>query len=95
MSPVIPFALVNYAFGLVRMRFRTFVATSQAMLSPLLLYVAGGAFGHEVWRAGSRHWWEWTLLGVGAAATLGAMVVVGRVVERALQSESPSTSGAT
>jgi len=85
LSPVIPLALSSYGFGLARMRLRLFLLTGLAMAPPILLYVAAGATARGVWRSGSRPWWEWALLAVGAIATLVIMARVTRMLSRAME----------
>jgi len=89
LSPVFPFSLLNYALGLTRVRFGDYVLASVGMLPGTVLYVyyghllglaaavAGGA-------AHTRGAAEYTILGVGLAATLVVTTLVTRVARRAL-----------
>ncbi len=94
LSPVVPLALSGYAFGLARMRPRLFFATAPAMLPPLFLYVAAGAMARGVWRGGGRPWWEWTLLALGAVATLVVMLRVSAMVAEVIRAARRSRSSA-
>lgn len=70
LSPLVPFNLQNYVFGVTRIPFWRYVATSPGIIPGVLLYLylgaAGGALsGNSEWAAG-----QWTVFGVGVAATL-------------------------
>jgi uncharacterized membrane protein YdjX (TVP38/TMEM64 family) len=83
LSPVFPFNLLNYAFGLTRIRLREYVLASWIGTMPgTILYVYVGSLAH----AGARHTTpaEWVLRGVGLLATLAVTLVLTRVAKKAL-----------
>jgi len=83
LSPVFPFNLLNYAFGLTRIRLRDYVLASWIGTLPgTVLYVYIGSLA----QAGARHTTaaEWVLRGVGLLATLAVTVVLTRVAKKAL-----------
>jgi uncharacterized membrane protein YdjX (TVP38/TMEM64 family) len=95
LSPVLPFNVLNYAFGLTRVRFREFVLGSFAgMLPGTLLYVylgsavqdladvSGGGVG------GSDG--QTVLFAAGLAASVLASVLVARIARRALAAPAPA-----
>ncbi|HZW31908.1 MAG TPA: VTT domain-containing protein, partial [Isosphaeraceae bacterium] len=96
LSPLVPFNLQNYLYGLTAIRFWPCVLTSWvAMLPGTVLYVYLGHAG----RAGlealagrrGRSPAEWTLLAVGLAATLLVSVYVTALARRAIRRVSPAT----
>jgi uncharacterized membrane protein YdjX (TVP38/TMEM64 family) len=88
LSPVFPFNLLNYAYGLTRVGFGGYVAASwAAMLPGTLLYVYLGVAGAEVAEAatGTADWGRTALQALGVLATLGVVVLAGRIATRALR----------
>ena len=85
LSPLVPFSLSNYLYGLTSVRFWPYVATSwAAMLPATVLYVYLGAAGRTIGQRGQRSPWEWALLAVGLAATAAVTVLLTRVAKREL-----------
>lgn len=83
LSPIFPFNLLNYAFGLTRIRLREYVLASWIGTMPgTILYVYIGSLA----QAGVRHTTpaEWVLRGAGLLATLAVTVVLTRVAKKAL-----------
>ena len=79
LSPVVPFSALNYLLGLTRVPYVPAILVSwAAMLPGTLLYVYLGAVGTELAAGASKGWEEWTLLGVGLAATLAVTIVLTR-----------------
>ena len=86
LSPLIPFSLSNYLYGLTAVRFLPFVAASWvAMLPATLLYVSLGAAGRSLEEGRERSPWEWAPLGAGLVATIAVTVILTRVARRELQ----------
>lgn len=89
LSPILPFNLLNYAFGLTRVRPRDFILASWIGMFPgTLLFVSIGAAAKSISDilAGRT---EGGLglkifLGVGVAATLLATIVLSRIAKKAL-----------
>jgi uncharacterized membrane protein YdjX (TVP38/TMEM64 family) len=80
LSPLVPFNLQNYLFGITRIRFTPYlVATLIGVLPGALLFISVGAFGHGAEDADSRLF-NWILFAVGLAATIAAAVLVTRRV---------------
>jgi uncharacterized membrane protein YdjX (TVP38/TMEM64 family) len=85
LSPLVPFSLSNYLYGLTSVRFWPYVATSwAAMLPATVLYVYLGAAGRTIGEGSRRSPWEWALLAVGLAATAAVTVLLTRVAKREL-----------
>jgi uncharacterized membrane protein YdjX (TVP38/TMEM64 family) len=90
LSPLAPFVVSNYFYGLTAVRFWPYVLASGIGMLPLtFLYVSFGAAAREVAGApaGPAGPWKWALLGGGVLVTLAATLYAGRVVSRAVRDE--------
>src|SRR6266498_4686916 len=85
LSPLFPYTLLNYAFGLTRVRLGPYVLASWIGMMPgTVMYVYLGSLvnvsaGHRQLTTG-----EWVLYGVGLLATVAVTVFVTRVARKAL-----------
>lgn len=86
LSPLVPFSLSNYLYGLTPVAFGPYVLASWiAMLPATLVYVWIGAAGKAVAAEGrGRSPQEWALLGAGFVATVVVTVMVARAARRQL-----------
>jgi uncharacterized membrane protein YdjX (TVP38/TMEM64 family) len=90
LSPLIPFNLSNYFYGLTAVKFWPYVLASWiGMLPGTLLYVYIGAAGKAglnaaAGQSSSRSPWEYVLFGVGLIATVVVTVWVTRIARRGL-----------
>lgn len=85
LSPVIPFSISNYLYGLTPVRFVPYVLASWAGMFPAtVLYVYLGVVGAAAAAGGGRSPAEWGLLAAGLVATVVAAVWVGRTARREL-----------
>jgi uncharacterized membrane protein YdjX (TVP38/TMEM64 family) len=85
LSPLVPFSLSNYLYGLTSVRLGPYVATSwAAMLPATVLYVYLGAAGRTIGEKAPRSPWEWVFLGTGLAATGVVTVLLTRRAKREL-----------
>ena len=87
LSPVLPFNLLNYAYGLTTVGFGEYALASWiGMIPGTFLYVYLGAAAGEAARGGPRARTpaEWALYAGGLAATAVAAWLVGRTAKRAL-----------
>jgi uncharacterized membrane protein YdjX (TVP38/TMEM64 family) len=85
LSPLVPFSLSNYLYGLTAVRFWPYVAASAAGMIPgTLLYVSIGAAGRAAAAGRGRGPLDWALLALGLAATAAATILVGRAARREL-----------
>jgi uncharacterized membrane protein YdjX (TVP38/TMEM64 family) len=90
LSPVFPFNLQNYAYGLTQVSLRDyFFASWLGMLPGTILYVYIGSLAGEVAQIGgggkARTPAEWAFLLVGLAATVGVTVYITRIARAALK----------
>lgn len=95
LSPVIPFNLSNYFYGLTAVRFWPYVLASWIGMMPgILLYVYIGTAGKAAvaaaagGEAGKHGWQYWTFLGVGLAATVIVTIWVTKIARDALKSQA-------
>ncbi len=94
LSPLVPFSLSNYLYGLTSVRLGPYVATSwAAMLPATVLYVYLGAAGRTIGEKAPRSPWEWVFLGTGLAATAVVTVLLARRAKRELGSLKSGTAG--
>jgi uncharacterized membrane protein YdjX (TVP38/TMEM64 family) len=93
LSPVLPFNLLNYGYGLTTVGLSEYTLASWIGMMPgTILYVYLGAAAGEAARGGSRARTpaEWALYGGGLAATAVAAWLVGRTAKRALSAKVPT-----
>ncbi|MEI7638478.1 MAG: TVP38/TMEM64 family protein [Syntrophus sp. (in: bacteria)] len=91
LSPVFPFNLLNYAFGLTRVSLRDYVLASWIGIMPgTVMYVYLGLLAGSLAELGvkegghARSPVEWALYAVGLIATVVVTVVITRIARRAL-----------
>ncbi len=93
LSPLIPFNVSNYFYGITSIGFWPYLlASTIGMLPGTLLYAYLGAIGQAGLSGGKKGHspLEWIFLGFGLLATIAVTVFVSRVAKKALQK-----SGAT
>ena len=86
LSPVFPFGLLNYAFGVTRVKFTHYLLASWIGMMPgTVLYVYLGTLARAATaRDQPRTVWEWAALLLGLLATLAVVLYVGRIAKRAM-----------
>lgn len=89
LSPVFPFNLLNYAFGLTRVRLRDYVLASWiGMLPGTVMYVYIGATAKSLSLLASGEieggWQQQALFVVGLLATVAVTITITRIARRAL-----------
>ncbi len=90
LSPVFPFNLLNYAFGLTQVSLKDyFLASWIGMLPGTVMYVYIGSLAGNLASLGSgersRTSAEWALYGVGLMATVALTLYLTRIAQRALK----------
>lgn len=97
LSPIFPFALLNYAYGLTKVRLRDyFLASWLGMLPGTVMYVYLGSLAKSLSAVGTdcveckRSAWQWGLYVLGLVATVAVTIVITRVAQRALRQKLPS-----
>ena len=85
LSPVFPFTLLNYAFGLTQVKLRDYVLASWIGMMPgTVMYVYLGSLAKAASGERTRTTGEWVLYGVGLLATIVVTVFVTRIAKQAL-----------
>lgn len=91
LSPLVPFNVQNYLFGVTNVRFVHYlIATAIGILPGAALFISIGAFGHGTDDATS-HTISWLLFGIGLATTALAAIVVTRKVRARLRPPRAAT----
>jgi len=91
LSPIVPFNLSNYFYGLTAVKFWPYVLASWLGMMPgTLAYVYIGTLGKAAAESAagagpSRGPLEWTLLAVGLAATLAVTIWVSKIARNAIK----------
>jgi uncharacterized membrane protein YdjX (TVP38/TMEM64 family) len=87
LSPLVPFSLSNYLYGLTAIDFWPYLLASWlGMLPGTVLYVYLGAAGRvAVGGARKQSPWEWVLLAAGLVATVVVTVVLARAARKELE----------
>ena len=88
LSPLIPFNLSNYFYGITSIRFVEYVAVSAiGMIPGTLLYAYLGAIGQATVSGGAAQHskWQYVLLGIGLIATIAVTILVSRIARKALK----------
>ena len=95
LSPVIPFNLSNYFYGLTGVKFWPYVLASWIGMMPgTFLYVYIGTAGETAVSAAAggeaiKHGWQyWTFMSIGLAATILVTIWVTKIARDALKSQS-------
>lgn len=95
LSPIFPFNLINYAYGLTRVPFSHYALASWIGMMPgSLVYVyigslAGGVARAAVGKAPETGALEMAMQGVGLLATVGVTLYITRIARRALRDALP------
>ena len=89
LSPVFPFNVLNYAFGLTRVGLKDyFFASWLGMIPGMFMYVYLGSLAGDLASLGAgghqRGLGEWLLYGVGLVATVAVTVFITRLAREAL-----------
>jgi len=96
LSPVVPFNVLNYAFGVTRVSLRDYALASWIGMMPgTLVYVYLGSIAGDLAGAGARTGRtpiEWAFYGVGLVATIAVTILVTRRARRALAERVAATA---
>jgi len=89
LSPIFPFNLLNYAFGVTQVSFKDyFFASWIGMIPATVMYVYIGSLAGSLAALGekgrSRTAAEWALYGIGLVATIAVTVYATRIAKKAL-----------
>ena len=85
LSPLLPFNLSNYLYGVTKIGFWPYLAASWAgMLPGTFLYVYLGAAGKEASSGSGAGPWKWVLFGAGLVATVVVTIWISRLAKKAV-----------
>ncbi|KAA8499525.1 TVP38/TMEM64 family membrane protein [Porphyridium purpureum] len=88
LSPLLPFALSNYLYGLTSVKFLPYVFASQLGMVPgTLAFVIAGSAGKEM-----THNQNPFLIGLAVLGTIGAVSLIGRVASDAMKDDLSETT---
>jgi len=87
LSPVVPFNLSNYFYGITAVRFWPYIfASAVGMLPGTFLYAYLGAAGKASLDGQTGHSpLKWLFLGLGLVATIGVTIIVSRTAKKTLE----------
>jgi uncharacterized membrane protein YdjX (TVP38/TMEM64 family) len=94
LSPVFPFNLLNYAYGITKVSLRDyFLATWIGMIPGGVMYVYLGSLAGSIAtlgrQGGDRTAAQWALYGLGLAATIVVTIFVTRIARKELAAKVP------
>ncbi len=93
LSPLLPFNLSNYLYGVTKIGFWPYIAASWAgMLPGTFLYVYLGAAGKEAGEGGGGPW-KWVLFGAGLVATIIVTIWISRLAKKAVPDQPEKEGG--
>ena len=96
LSPIFPFNLLNYAYGLTGVKFWSYVLASWiGMLPGTLMYVYFGSLARNVAAVATgreKTTIDYVFYGIGLVVTVAVVVLVTRVAGNALKSELPEAA---
>ncbi len=93
LSPVFPFTLLNYAYGLTRVSLRDYALASWIGMMPgTVMYVYLGSLARAGVAERQRTPVEWALYGIGLFATVAVVLIVTRIARRALARRTTSVA---
>ncbi|WP_052001794.1 TVP38/TMEM64 family protein [Lyngbya aestuarii] len=98
LSPIFPFNLLNYSFGLTKVSLRDYVVASWiGMIPGTIMYVYIGSLAGELATLAleerSKTTGEWILYGVGLVATVAVTVYVTKIARKALNEKIAEEQG--
>lgn len=97
LSPIFPFNLLNYAFGITNVRLRDYALGCIGMIPGTLLYVYLGSLAGSLARIGTTEpplnpTVQWSIRVVGLIATIAVTVYITRIARRALAASIATSS---
>lgn len=95
LSPVVPFSLSNYFYGITKVKPIGYILASWVgMLPGTVMYVyIGGLLGMAAAGNGTMTTGQWVMMAVGLAATVAVTILITRVAKKAID-ERVDTTGA-
>ncbi len=92
LSPVFPFTLLNYAFGVTQVKLRDYMLASWIGMMPgTVMYVYLGSLARAGAGGQQKSPAEWVLYGLGLLATVAVTVLITRIARQALARRTNAT----
>ncbi|AFY34158.1 TVP38/TMEM64 family protein [Calothrix sp. PCC 7507] len=93
LSPVFPFNLLNYAFGVTQVSLKDYILGSLGIIPGTVMYVYIGSLASNLAMINTKHQpstpqtqiWEWVIQIVGLIATIAVTLYVTRLAQKALK----------
>jgi uncharacterized membrane protein YdjX (TVP38/TMEM64 family) len=94
LSPIFPFNLLNYAFGVTQVSLRDYILGSIGIVPGTVMYVYIGSLAGNLAMINSTHQttnaeaqiWQWVMQVIGLIATVAVTIYVTKVAQKALNS---------
>jgi uncharacterized membrane protein YdjX (TVP38/TMEM64 family) len=98
LSPVFPFNLLNYAFGVTGVSLKDYILGFVGMIPATIMYVYFGSLAGSLARIGTNAQptnptLEWTIRIIGFIATVAVTIYVTRLARKALEEKVSSNEG--
>ncbi|MBC1221259.1 TVP38/TMEM64 family protein [Nostoc sp. UCD121] len=92
LSPVFPFNLLNYAFGVTQVSLKDYILGSLGIIPGTVMYVYIGSLAGNLAMINTSHQlrtsetqiWEWIMQGVGLVATVAVTIYITKIAQKAL-----------
>ncbi|BCL37748.1 TVP38/TMEM64 family protein [Nostoc sp. MS1] len=92
LSPVFPFNLLNYAFGITQISLKDYLLGSLGIVPGTIMYVYIGSLVGNLALTNTNHqpvtpetqMWQWIMQGLGLIATVGVTVYITKIAQKAL-----------
>lgn len=98
LSPIFPFNLLNYAFGVTQVSLKDYILGSIGMLPGTVMYVYIGSLAGSLATLGTKpslspqaELVQWLIRIVGLVATIAVTVYITRIAQHALKQSIPAT----
>ncbi|MGV3756026.1 MAG: TVP38/TMEM64 family protein [Verrucomicrobiota bacterium] len=96
LSPVFPFSLLNYGFGVTRVGLREFILASWVGMMPgTVMYVYLGSLARVGTEGQTKSPAQWAMYGAGLVATIAVTYFVTKIARQALAQKTGTTTQAT
>ncbi|MFN6472765.1 MAG: TVP38/TMEM64 family protein [Nostoc sp. SerVER01] len=92
LSPLFPFNLLNYAFGVTQVSLKDYILGSFGIIPGTVMYVYIGSLAGDIAMINTSHQpttpetqiWQWIMQGVGLIATIAVTVYITKIAQKAL-----------
>ncbi len=86
LSPIFPFTLLNYAYGITKVKLWHYVLASWiGMLPGTIMYVYIGSLGKAAAESNDKTPVQWAMYGIGLVATILVTVFITRIAQKAIK----------